>query len=213
MRGTVEADVLLLLQLSLQKSKYSTTMTPRIIHLVRHGEGFHQLQPLNEHRQIHDATLTEQGVERCKTFGKTFPYTDQIDLVCASPLRRAIQTAQYCFASVLARPDPERILFLPYAQEDTDEPCDVGSPLEVLRKDYAQTADFSHMSEDWNGKSGVYAPTTKALKERAWTLRLWLKSRSENEIVVVGHGSFWHWTTGEIDREGHLTGTSTEPCP
>lgn len=88
----------------------------------------------------------------------------------------------------------------------------MGSAPELLQKDYAQMADFALMSEDWNSKSGVYAPTIEALRARARALRLWLRSRSEEEIVVVGRGSFWHWTTGEVDREGHLTGMCIEAC-
>jgi hypothetical protein len=57
----------------------------------------------------------------------------------------------------------------------------------------------------WNSNTGIYAPTAQALKERAGKLRAWLRARTEGEVVVVGHGNFWHHLTGEVDEEGNQT--------
>lgn len=179
-------------------------MSPAIIHLIRHGQGFHQLDPESEHRQIPDPALTEQGVARCKVFCSEFPRQNQVGLICASPLRRTILTARYCFAPLITQMHP--ITLLPYAQEDTAEPCDTGSSLALLRKEFKDFIDVTNMSEGWDSKQGIYEPRLIALKQRARELRCWLRNRAESEVVVVGHGSFWHWVTEEVDEDGSLTG-------
>ena len=179
-------------------------MPPTVIHLLRHGQGEHQLEPLMERIKIHDPSLTGLGLSRCEEFSLTFPRQDQIELVCASPLRRTIQTAQYCFGHALR--DIKPIVLLPLAQEDTDDPCDTGSSRGDLLKEFGNLIDLQFTPEDWNSKTGIYAPTAAVLRQRVLELRLWIRNRPENELVVVGHGGFFHWVTGEVDAHGNQTG-------
>ena len=181
-------------------------MAPRI-HLVRHGQGYHQLEPLHESRQCPDPELTNLGVLQCKALNTTFPEYFHIDLICASPMRRTILTAKYCFASTLERTAP--ILLQPLAQEDTDEPCDVGSAPDALKKEFGDLIDTSLVKEGWNSKKGIYAPTPEALRDRARQLRRWLRLCPEKEVVVVGHGTFFQYVIGDVDGQGHITGM----CP
>lgn len=174
---------------------------PPHIHLLRHGQGYHQLEPTSKNQNIHDPHLTPEGIEKCKGFRKANQprLNFRPDLICASPLRRTIQTARYCFT-------PEApILLLPYAQEATDLPSDTGSPREVIEAEFGPLVDASMVEEGWNSNKGIYAPSPEALGKRARALRAWLYERSEKEVVVVGHGNFWHWLTGEIDAEGNQT--------
>jgi len=175
-------------------------MPPRV-HLIRHGEGFHQLDPLEEHRQIQDPGLTDVGVQRCKDFSVKFPEYIHIELVCASPLRRAIMTAKYFFESVIPTTPLHQILLLPFAQEDSDAPCDVGSPPEAIEQEFGDLVDLHMVSPDWTSKKGPYAATPSALKARAHRFRRWLRQRPEKEIVVVGHGAFWQYVTEELDTQ------------
>lgn len=181
-------------------------MTPKI-HLVRHGQGFHQFEPLHEHRQIPDPTLTELGVERCKNFNKEFPQDVHIDLVCASPMQRTILTAKHCFQDVIPKTPTGKILLLPLAQEATTEPCDTGSSPEAIKQNFGDLIDASMLRANWTSKEGVYAATPEALVSRARQLRRWLRARPENEIVVVGHGAFFNYMIGAVSSDGHLLGT------
>lgn len=133
-------------------------------------------------------------------------FSDQhgIQLVCSSPLRRAIQTARYCFAPALQRVKP--IILLPQAQEDTDDPCDTGSSPAELFSEFGDLVDLQFTPESWNTKTGIYAPTAAALRQRALELRLWIRNRPERELVIVGHGAFFHWVTGEVDSHGNQLG-------
>ncbi|KAK4540682.1 hypothetical protein LTR36_009013 [Oleoguttula mirabilis] len=174
-------------------------MSPRL-HLVRHGQGSHELEPLQENQQRPDPVLTDLGVQQCKAFNAAFPEYIHIDLVCASPMRRAILTAKYCFASALQRTGS--ILLLPLAQEDSAAPADTGSAPEVLRAEFGDLVDLSMVKEGWNIKEGVNAPTPQALRERARKLRHELQLRPEKEVAVVSHGTFLQYLIGNVDADG-----------
>ncbi len=179
-----------------------------IIHLVRHAEGYNQLPKDHPNIQIRDALLTETGFQQSKDFCGIFPYHDQIELLCASPLRRTIQTAQLAF-----RPEIERglkILAISEAQECLDEPSDTGSPASDLRSSGWPDGlvDYSLLSEDWYIKEGLNTPNHEAWRARAEKLRRLLRDRPEQNIVLVTHGMFGHYITEHIDPEGHQTGRS-----
>lgn len=175
------------------------------IHLVRHAEGYHQLPRDHPNVQIRDALLTETGIEQAKAFCERFPYHDRTDLLCASPLRRAIQTAQLAFAPELRR--GMTILAIPQAQEAQSDPCSTGSPASDLRSVYSGDAiDFHLLSEDWFVKDGINASDDHTLRERARELRSILRDRPEDNIVLVTHGMFAHYVTEHVDPEGHQTG-------
>jgi len=187
-------------------------MPPARIHLIRHGQGHHQLPPTEKNEHIHDPFLTEEGIETCKAFRQNHPASAlNPDLICASPLRRTIQTAKYCFPDRFestAGKAREQILLLPYAQEDSALPMDTGSEQAVLEAEFGDLVNCERLvgeegEQGWRSRSGVYASSQEALRARAKGLRDWLAGRSEREVVVVGHGQFWHWVTGEVDAEGN----------
>lgn len=177
-------------------------MPPRV-YLVRHGQGYHQLEPTDKNQYLPDPALTEEGIARCKYFAKRFPESANLELICASPLQRTIQTAKYTFAERLEQVAP--IVLLPYAQEATDLPSDTGSDRAVIEERFGRLVDAELVEKGWNSSTGIYAPTPKALKERAAKLRAWLRARPEREVAVVGHGNFWHYLTGEVDENGKQT--------
>lgn len=181
-------------------------MAPRV-HLVRHGQGHHQTEPSEETRQIHDPDLTELGVANCRRFNELFPEYVHLDLICASPMRRTIQTAAYCFADWIPKTAQGSILLQPLAQENTSEPCDVGSETQALKQEFGGLVDTSICSQDWSVKEGINASTPDALKERARLLRCWLRDRPERDVVVVGHGAFWDYVFNALGDKGLLLGT------
>lgn len=182
-------------------------MPPTRIHLVRHGQGQHNLESLEKNRLIHDAQLTELGVQRCRTFNQEFHEDINIDLVCASPMWRTIQTASYCFEKVIPQTELKKILLLPDAQETTTVPCDVGSPVSVITKGFGDLVDTHMVTDDWTSKKGKYATDAASLRARAKTLRRWLRAREEREIVVVSHGAILDYIVEEnLDQNGVFKG-------
>jgi broad specificity phosphatase PhoE len=176
-------------------------MAPRAVHFIRHAEGYHNLE---ENENIPDPDLTPKGKKQCEQLSTTFPYFDRIDLVCASPIRRAIQTALISMDPWL-KSNNRNILALPLAQEATDKPANTPSDIGRLKKEYGDVVDFHRCLDtyvDYNTKKGRWAPDAEALAHRALELRKFLRDRDEQEIVVVSHGDFLHYVTGEINEDG-----------
>lgn len=163
------------------------------IHCVRHAQGYHNISIANEN--LRDPLLTDQGKQQCEELRKRFPYSADIELVVASPLRRTIYTALYAFRDVLAA-KKLRIIALPELQETSSQPCDTGSSVEDLAREFAAApVDLSLVKDGWNSKTGRWAPDADVIEKRALNARRWLMSRDEKNIVVVSHGGFLHYFT------------------
>ena len=91
------------------------------------------------------------------------------------------------------------------AEEASDAPSDTGSDVELLREEFPSKVDFDHVKHGWWMKEGEYANEPKALIARAAKLRSWIKDRPEKEIVLVAHGYFNHYLTGDVDEKGEQT--------
>lgn len=61
------------------------------------------------------------------------------------------------------------------------------------------------LKDDWYKHDGQMATDPKALLIRAATLRRWIRDRPEKEIVLVAHGFFNHYLTGDVNEEGEQT--------
>ena len=108
----------------------------------------------------------------------------QVELLLASPLRRALQTCQLTFAPAIASKNL-RIIALPYAEEASDAPCDTGSEPELLKTEFTEHVDFDNVKHGWWVHEGEYAFEPTALIARAAKLRRWIKARPEKEVVLV----------------------------
>lgn len=158
------------------------------LYCVRHAQGFHNVTVANHN--MHDPLLTPLGEEQCQILQKEFPYSDKIDLIVASPLRRTIQTALFSFGDVI-KSKGLTIIALPEVQETSDLPCDTGSSPEDLQREFeGKPIDFGLVKPGWNSKRLRWAPTSQAITKRAADARQWLMGRPEKNIVVVTHGGF-----------------------
>lgn len=119
-------------------------------------------------------------------------------------MRRTILTALLAFEPEVAR--GMKIITLPEAQEATDVPSDTGNPPSTLMKEFGDQVDYSNLSDDWYVKDGRNATDRLSLFARAKALRWWVRERPENEIVVLTHGYFAHFITGNIDENGEQIG-------
>jgi len=165
---------------------------PPTIHLIRHAQGYHNLN--NENHKMHDPLLTPHGEQQCRDLASSFPYTKSLDLIVASPLKRTIYTA---LLSLPSRTDLT-LIALPEIQETSDEPCDTGNSVEEIRKEFEKTGrklDLSLVTPDWNSKKGRWAPSSETVAERCKVARHWLRNRKEKDIAVVTHGGCLHYLT------------------
>ncbi|KAI4197364.1 MAG: hypothetical protein LQ346_003017 [Caloplaca aetnensis] len=141
-----------------------------------------------------DPPLTSFGEQQCRDLNARFPYHDSVDLLVSSPLRRTIQTTLLSFTPEIAR--GVKNFALPEIQETSDLPCDTGSNLSNLKRDFGdEPVDLSLVPEDWDSKKGKWAAEQNAIEARCLDARKWLKSRNESHIVVVSHGGLLHYIT------------------
>lgn len=178
------------------------------VHLVRHAQGFHNLNLVNQ--QIPDPYLTPTGKEQCAALRASFPHHDRLTHLVASPMRRTLQTCEQSF-----RPAVDaglKVVAQPLVQEVSTLPCDTGSEPEVLAAEFGAWGDFGGVPKGWNDKTSPgspWAPRIEALEERARKARVWLrdlgrKSKAEGrhdnaDIVVTSHGGFLHFLTQDWD--------------
>ena len=103
-------------------------------------------------------------------------------------MRRTLQTMLLGLEPAIKRGVP--VILLGELQECGSNPCDTGSPVEVIRKEFGMhdCLDFSTIEEDWISKRGKYSSSDAALAKRARWIRRWLKDRPERNIAVVSHG-------------------------
>ncbi|KAI1184221.1 phosphoglycerate mutase-like protein [Nemania serpens] len=169
-----------------------------IIHLVRHAQGYHNLNA--ESQWIRDPDLTDLGKKQCEELNKQFPYHDKITHLVASPIRRTIFTCQLSFTEEVKA--GKQILALQDAQEVSLYPCDVGSDVDKLKKEFGDLVDFRLLTDDWNKKTpdSKYYPEPHKLVARARSTRLFLRdlvkdAGDDAHVVLVTHGGILHFIT------------------
>lgn len=182
-----------------------------VIHLVRHAQGYHNLSV--ENQWLRDPDLTDLGKQQCEELNKVFPEHAKITHLVASPIRRTIFTCQFSFSEEVK--SGKKIVALPDCQEVSLYPCDVGSDVEVLKKEFGDLVDFSHVTKGWNLKThdSKYFPDPHKLEARARDTRLWLRdlvreAGDDSHVVVVTHGGILHFITEDWAgiETGHGTG-------
>jgi len=186
----------------------------KLIHLVRHGQALHNvraeakkddgcshedfLETMKED-DVFDAPLTNLGIRQASDAAITAAgrrCAGHIELVVASPLSRALDTAELLFAPPLISP-PRRICYeglreimgwLQSSQRQTR--------MELER--VYQSWDFSDLQPGkdiaWERWGAQLEPVPETQKRAHDALR-WLWARPEHEIAVVGHGGLFRFLT------------------
>ena len=137
-----------------------------------------------------------------------------IDCIVASPLRRTLHTALLVFEELLKFKPDLHIIALPELQETSDLPCDIGSPVLELEKDFQdEPIDFSLVPHDWTDKvTGMYTPQSDRIAARCRKARHFLASLQAKNIAVVAHGAVLHYLTDDWYGATSGIGTSWFVC-
>lgn len=166
-------------------------------HFIRHAQSLHNAlsEPRAPDPMVRDAALTELGLEQAQRLGAEIGAGHGFDLVVITPFTRAIQTGLRAFANC---PAPRLILDL--HREQLDSYCDVGRPPEHLAKLFPMF-DFDHLDDPWwyidaTSDAPYEKEPAEVLMQRVEDFSAWLKSRPEQTIGVVGHGTFLRTLTG-----------------
>lgn len=188
----------------------SGIMAPTI-HLVRHAQGYHNLNVENE--KIRDPDLTPLGEQQCRDLRAAFPHHDKLTALVASPMRRTLYTCILGFGAGPSAPYP--IIALDTLQELSDLPSDTGSSVARLRDEFGDKADLCRVRDGlWTDKFGdtPFEPTKEKIEARAREARKALREiaggvNSDSHIVVVTHGAFLHFLTDEFQDIPNGNGT------
>jgi broad specificity phosphatase PhoE len=170
------------------------------VHLFRHAQAYHNSTSDNS---LHDPRLTPDGIAQAKAITKNYQFLNKPTLILVSPLRRCIQTALYAFHPAFNKdvrkwfPTTPTFIALPQLQECSAKPCDTGSSLDILKKEFPFSGlfkDTGFESENWLNKSEgtPYADDSEMLSKRAEFVRNYIRRQWDNEIIIVTHGDFSH---------------------
>ncbi|KAK4168243.1 histidine phosphatase superfamily [Cladorrhinum sp. PSN259] len=163
-------------------------MPPTII-LVRHAQALHNV---DRDYTIHDPLLSELGRNQCLELKANLvpkiPSELDVELIIVSPMKRTIETALIAFSELIERGVP--IVAHAGWQENSSQPCDLGSPVSALSPQFPQV-DFSEVDPVFPHKLGnQYAPTRRAIIARGQSVLKDLYGRKEKAVIVVSHSGF-----------------------
>jgi broad specificity phosphatase PhoE len=153
-----------------------------------------------------------------KLFPTLYGYHIKPTLVVTSPLRRCLQTTELAFGPMIRSGELCAIAH-PGLQEVSNDPCDTGTPLDVLRDEFPdiEFRDDLFSLDAWPRdrsvplrKAGtIYDDESSLLEARAVEFRKWLQARVDDEVIVVTHGGFvhflwdrWHGHPGSSSSSG-----------
>lgn len=182
---------------------------PPILHIIRHAQGLHNVNHADHNLQ--DPSLTPYGIQQSKDIAKVFPIPlHSIDLIISSPLRRAVYTALCAFEPIIEEKEVN-VIAQPLLQEWSDLPCDIPLSTAELQKEFSDApVDLSLLKGRWNVKEGLYAIGKESIERRAAEARRWLKDLEERNVVVMTHGGFVHYLTGDWEGCDPVRGTAWE---
>ena len=161
---------------------------------------------------VPDAALTPLGTRQAAALApKLARYAKEIDLIVTSPLKRTLETTLLGWQPAIEKLGIENVIVHPASQECNNLPCDIGSQREVLQKMSEFVGlNFSSLTPDWTSKQGFWAADAKAISNRARSVRHFLKSRPEKNIVLVSHGDFLRKLTAGVDSPNHYSWNNAE---
>jgi phosphohistidine phosphatase SixA len=95
----------------------------KLIHFVRHAQGFHNIDSRPIHEREPDARLTPEGEAQCAALAADVTHLTP-ELVVASPLTRTLQTATLVFGAHLRGSSPPPLIACEHARETVNYLCD-----------------------------------------------------------------------------------------
>eukprot|EP00457_Paulinella_chromatophora_P007089 gb/GEZN01007109.1/.p1 GENE.gb/GEZN01007109.1/~~gb/GEZN01007109.1/.p1 ORF type:complete len:493 (-),score=106.77 gb/GEZN01007109.1/:100-1548(-) len=174
----------------------------KLLHLVRHGQGFHNLikaicregnmkqEECKARPELLDTPLTAWGRQQAKTLQKQTALFSGLSLVVVSPLARAVQTAKLAFQPALQSKSPPRFVAHQTITEQSGiEECNKRRPLTEIKEDFpmvswSEGGFTTEQDPYWN--PNVIEPG-RHMADRAYEFLLWLRHQPDKQVAVVAH--------------------------
>ena len=198
-------------------SHHDRSPTSKILHLIRHAEGTHNLCELESKKPIHhDARLTPKGEEQCRNLSlltRDLP----VEAILVSPMTRCLQTASLAFEHAVLQ--QSQIPFIAYEEwrETVNYLCDSRRSIDTLQTEYPHV-DYQHVIHDhdpiWHHYEDIFGSYEEHTTVResndasslcyrvqsAWKVVL---ERPEREMALVGHSAFFMHMFTPLFQELH----------
>eukprot|EP00755_Sulcionema_specki_P022399 Sspe_Gene.76416::Locus_47742_Transcript_1_1_Confidence_1.000_Length_793::g.76416::m.76416 len=151
--------------------------------LVRHAEGEHNVSK----RYTFDPPLTKDGwaqADDCRNaFLREGAAPEAMDLVCVSPLRRTLETAQALFGGGSRGPP---MLAIEDLRERVFSRCNWRRPREVQQKAFPRV-DFGSIEWGEDPCLDWLDETPEEVRDRCAVFLRWLARQPEHRVAVVTH--------------------------
>ena len=185
----------------------------KIIHLVRHAEGTHNVEKKYKAEEHLDAPLTNVGIKQCTTFSEEIATKlNNIECIVTSPMTRAIQTAQFCFDDHI---NNGQVPFVACEEwrETVNYLCDVRRETSYLRDEFPKL-NFEHIQHEtdpiWDYYKAIYGTQDDfgqlreladldSLKVRCRAALDFIIKREEKEIAIVSHSALFYHLFNSFD--------------
>ncbi|KAK9797634.1 hypothetical protein SCARD494_03463 [Seiridium cardinale] len=180
-------------------------MSPRI-YFMRHAQGYHNL---HQQYDIPDPELTSQGEQQCLDIhNHTEEFQRRLTHLVASPSFRCIRTAAMSFRDVAYQ--GSMIVLNPDIQEIQSAACNIPADLNRLDDmwgDFINAKLLEGVNYTDRSPNSPFHEDYQAVLNRAQKARVWLRELcrelhqtkgKDAEIVVVSHGSFLPFLTGNV---------------
>jgi broad specificity phosphatase PhoE len=180
----------------------------RILHVVRHAQGTHNVDQKYRDPRNHDARLTGFGEQQCEALSRTPAAIEaqrSASLVVTSPLTRCVQTALLSFPDI-ARREEVPFVALECIRETVNFACDGRRRRSEIAADFPRvnfSADDGVGDEDelWARYENLCGPTSAhdghrescdlpSVADRGRAFFAWLRRRPEREAIVSSHSAF-----------------------
>jgi broad specificity phosphatase PhoE len=183
-------------------------MPSKTILCIRHGEStFNAAWRAEPVDPLHyDAPLSDLGRSQVALARATLARYP-VEVVLASPLTRALQTAHGLFEG---HPRAPRIEVTPVLRERVENSCDIGRSPAALAAEFP-SLDLAHLDEAWWHREGqpdargICVEPLAVVQARAAQLRAHLLERRERVLALVGHGTFFFHLTGRTLANCEIT--------
>jgi len=177
----------------------------KLLHLIRHAQGTHNVQSDYRNPAHIDAPLTPLGRIQCAQLQKKLIQERlTVDCIITSTLTRAIQTAQLSFDHQLSR-QPIPFIACEDWRETVNYLCDTRRPLSALKAEYPHI-DFSAVPSQhdliWEKYERIFGSHDRFTQHResndhaALALRVgaawkFILNRQEKSIALVSHSALF----------------------
>lgn len=168
----------------------------KIVHFVRHAEGYHNLAAQNDpangylRADLEDAKLTKKGKDQCNVLhNNSRDMLNSVDIVFVSPMNRTLETALYSFPQLQNKVP---WMALESLREQTGfHPCDKRKPISVHKQQYQHVIfDYVEDENDPLYDNYIFREPDEEVVKRCKEFLDWLVRRPEKEIVVVTHSAY-----------------------